>query len=882
MHLLVDGARIAAEDGESLLTALLRADRHPTGGGCLCLGGDCPHCLATVDGVGYVRTCQVRAREGMRVERHHRRGGRPPLLREGDATPRRETPARHLHCDVAVLGQGPAGREAAAAARAAGKRVVTLDAGAGQEVIGVYAGPLVVVRTDEATLEVHVREEIVVATGAAEIQPVAPGDGLAGLLTARAATALARAGIALGRVVAVGSPPEGVACERAAGELVRFEGEGRVEAVVVRAPDGAERRHACDTVSLGLGLQPRDALARMGRGLALRAVGDAARQAELPPCPRAGTVCPCNGILVEDLESCWERGFRELELMKRASLAGTGTCQGGVCLPHLRSFLAARGEALPAPFTARPVTRQPTLGEVAAGAFHRATLRTPLHDELLAAGARMQRAGGWWRPWSFGEPAEEYRAVRERVSLGDVGTLGKFQVSGPGAVALLELLYPTPVATLAPGRARYALLLDERGYVLDDGLICRDAETRFTLTLTSAGARFGELWIRDWADARGFDVRILDQTASLGAINVTGPRAGELLARAGVPDPPAFARHAAAKVAGIDCRVLRLSFTGELSWELHHAVADGVTLWRRLLELGADLGIRPHGLKTLLDLRLEKGHIVVGQDTDFDSTPRRIDHEWAVSLDKPDFVGRTAVLRTNREPPDRRLVGLEMESPAPIEGAVIWNGDAYAGYVTSSADSAALGRAVMLGWVELVDGALPDALRIDGRPARRAATPFYDPAGERARAVLARSDVAARPVPAVAASPARAGGFEAIDGTRVAASRAALDAASWPADALVLRTAADEAFVSGRVAAEAVPDSHAIVARETGFAGLWLEAGEAERRLARSCPFELPRERPAFAQGAVAGIPVKLWLEERRVRVVVPCALAAALAERLA
>lgn len=882
MRLLIDDAHVPAEEGDSLLTAMLRADLHPTGGGCLCLAGDCPHCLAVVDGIGYVRTCQVKAREGQVVERRHRDGGKPPLFRR-DAPEKKETPARHLHCDVAVVGQGAAGREAAAAARAAGRRVVTLDAGEGQEAIGIYAGPLVVARSEAETLSVHVGEEVVVATGASEIQPVAPGDRLAGLVTARAAAALARAGIGLGRVVALGTPPEGVACTRVEGELIRFEGAGRVEAVVVRDSDGTERRHAADTVSLGLGLQPRNALARMGEGLPVRAVGDAARDGDTPPAPRAGTVCPCNGIDVGDLDSCWERGFRELELMKRASLAGTGTCQGGVCLPHLRAYLGERsGTPLPAPFTARPVTRQPTLGEVAAGAFHRTTLRTPLHDELVAAGARMQRAGGWWRPWSYGDPADEYRAVRERVSLGDVGTLGKFRVSGPDALDLLELLYPTPVATLKPGRSRYALLLDERGYVLDDGLVCRDGETRFTLTLTSAGSTFGEMWLRDWADARAFDVRILNQTASLGAINVTGPRAAELMARAGVADLPAFAAHAEATAAGVGCRIFRLSFTGETSFELHHAAGDSVRLWRRLMALGADLGIRPHGLKTLLDLRLEKGHIVVGQDTDLDSTPRRIGHEWAIRKEKRDFVGRTAVLRTDREPLDRQLVGLEMDSPAPIEGAVIWSGDAYAGYLTSATDSPALGRAVMLGWVALEGGALPDTVRIDGRPARRVATPFYDPEGGRARGKTAPAPSAARPAPAVEPDPALPGGFLGIEGSRVVASPAALDTARWPTGARVLRIAPDEALVDAPVSAAAVADPHAIVERETGFAGLWLDAAEAERRLARACPFELPRERPAFVQGAVAEVPVKLWLEPERVRVVVPRALAAELAERLA
>ena len=728
-RVIVDGTASEFVEGESLLVAMLRAGFEF--GGCLCLAGDCPHCLATVDGVSYVRACQVRARGGMRVERQPIEQ-LPPLPAED----RRGEPAaaRNLFCDVVVIGQGAAGRAAAGEASAAGRQVVTLDAKEGQEVVGVYPGPLVVARTDAGMLHVHPREEIVVATGAAEIHPVAPGNHLAGIVTARAAEELARAGLALGRVVAIGAPPANVDAQPLPGELVRFEGDARVTAVVVRDAEGRERRVECDTATIGLGLQPRDALVRMGAGLNLRAVGDAARASDLPPCPAAGTVCHCSGVVVEDLASVCARGFHELELVKRATLAGTGTCQGAVCIPHIRSFLARDGEALQPPFTARPVTRQATMGEIAAGAFHQATPRTPLDAEHRRLGAQMERMGGWWRPWNYGDVWAEYAAVRESVSLCDVGTLGKMIVSGPDALELLERLYPTNVATIRPGRSRYALLLDDRGYVLDDGMICRDDETRFTLTFTSGGATFAELWVRDWAESFGLDVRILNRTMSLGAINVTGPRSRELLARAGLSDPPAYLHHAPAVVAGISCRVFRLSFTGELSYELHHAAADSVALWRALLELGADLGVRPHGLEALLKLRLEKGHLIVGQDTDFDSTPRRLRHEWAIRLDKPEFVGRQAVLRTNKAPLNRQLVGFEIEGEAPNEGAVIWRGEEYAGYVTSSTWSPTLGKSLLLGWLNLFDGVLPEAVTIQGRNARRVPTPFYDPEGSRARA----------------------------------------------------------------------------------------------------------------------------------------------------
>ena len=720
---------------DSVLVHALRRGEYPAAGGTLCCAGDCPNCLATVDGVAYTRTCRTPHRDGQRVEPHPPHGQLPPLESRGDRAP---VAARTLHCDVVVIGQGPAGRDAAEAARATGQHVVTIDSRDGQDAIGIYPGPLVVVRTDDGMRHLYPRGEIVVATGAAEILPVAPGNDLRGLVTARAAAELAAAGIPLGRVAAIGSPPEGVAYERADGDLVRFDASSadarHVGAIVMRRSDGTETRIECDTVSLGLGLMPRDALLRMARGMNVRGVGDVLRVPDLPPCPTSGVVCACLGVTVDDLCSVYARGFRELELVKRATLAGTGPCQGAACVPHVRAFLAAQGTELQPPFTARPVTRQLTLGEAAAGMHHAATPRTALDAEHRALGAQMERLGGWWRPWHYGDTDAEYTAVRTAVSICDVSTLGKMQVSGPGAVALLEHLYPVPIASLKPGRSRYVLLLDERGYVIDDGMVCRDDATRFTLTFTSGGSTFAELWVRDWAESLEVDVRLLNQTTSLGAINVTGPRATELLARAGVTAPPAFLHHSTADVAGIHCRIFRLSFTGEVSYELHHAAADSVALWRALLSIGADLGIRPHGLEALMKLRLEKGHIIVGQDTDFDSTPRRLNHEWAARLDKPAFVGRHAVLRTNALPLDRQLCGLTMDGAAPAEGATIWSGGEFAGYVTSSTWSPTLQRSVMLGWLRLTGGALPETVMIDGRPARRVATPFYDPEGTRARA----------------------------------------------------------------------------------------------------------------------------------------------------
>jgi sarcosine oxidase subunit alpha len=503
---------------------------------------------------------------------------------------------------------------------------------------------------------------------------------------------------------------------------------------VVTADDwiGAETTTPCDTVIVGLGTAPRDVLVRMAGEVPLSVVGPAAAEAPLPRAPVEGIVCPCSGTTVADLEVAWDRGFQELELLKRSSLACLGTCQGSACLPHVRAWIAERTGEVPAPFTARPASRQITLAEAAADTRVDAFRRTPLHDEHLALGGRLDRFGGWWRPWHYGDPIAEYWAVREGVSLGDVSTLGKLVVSGPDVVDFLERLYPCRVADIRPGRSRYALLLNERGHIMDDGMILRESESRFVLTFTSGGAANAEMWVRDWIDTWALRVHVMDRTMSLAAINVTGPLAGELLRRAGVADPPSFLGHARAEVAGVPCHLMRLSFTGEASWELHHPIDRSVELWRSLMSLGVDLGIKPHGLKALFGLRLEKGHVIVGMDTELDTTPRRVNMDWAVRMDKPSFIGRAALERTAKLPDERRLHGFQMDGAAPVEGSPIVVDDAIVGHVSGSWASPVLRRSVMLGWLKRRP--FPDRVRIDGREALVTSTPFYDPEGQRARA----------------------------------------------------------------------------------------------------------------------------------------------------
>jgi sarcosine oxidase subunit alpha len=264
------------------------------------------------------------------------------------------------------------------------------------------------------------------------------------------------------------------------------------------------------------------------------------------------------------------------------------------------------------------------------------------------------------------------------------------------------------------------------------------------VTVTSGGADQAEGWFRDWADAWSLQVHIANLTGTLGAINVAGPRAREVLAslttdsvdNSAIP----YNQHREITVAGVRCRVLRVGFVGELSYELHHPRLESGVLWDALLGAGKSCDLVPHGLEALRLLRLEKGHIIVGQDSEFDSTPAKLGLDWAARMDKRYFVGRTALERLGQLERDIELVAYTFTGPgAPADGAqVVVNGERI-GYLTSSRFSPALGHGIALACVKRSNGGVPATITaVDGseRPFQgtRSHGPFYDPEGTRLRA----------------------------------------------------------------------------------------------------------------------------------------------------
>ena len=669
--------------------------------------------------------------------------------------------------------------------------------------IGVYEGPLVPVVAEDLVHLVRPRQIVIATGAVeqhavfpgSDVPGVWLGRGAArlagahGVAPARTAVVvgssaeladhvavLEHAGVEIAAALApVGEPvdlAESIPVHQDA-EVVAVRGRRHVTGVRVRV-GGSERTIACDGVVLSTGLVPRDNLLRQTDDRVVSGAGDAVapgcspaeaeesgRQAVrghsagqgVPPggispdaqqtlaAATSGVVCLCEDVKVSDLTQAWEEGFRSTELLKRYATVTMGPCQGMLCQPHLTAFAEARGADAPmqAPTTARPPARPIKLEDAAAGIHVDIEHRTSLHTRHVDLGATMEWLGAWKRPERYGDVLEEYWAVRRGVSIMDVGTLGKFLVSGPDATAFLEQTYPCHVADLEPGRMRYALLLNEAGFVLDDGMICALGAGRYYCTLSTGGADHGEAWLRQWLEFFGLRVNLMNRTAALGAINVAGPSARELLSRLSDEsldnEALAYVRHRELTVAGVPCRVLRLGFVGELSYELHHAASQSERLWDALLEAGGDLEIKPHGVEALRLLRLEKGHILIGQDTDFDSTPASLSLGWAAKLDKDAFVGKRELERLAEIPIARKLTGFTFEgAAAPPEGSPLTADGRHVGYLTSSRFSPVLGHSVALGFLDAVAGAYPSAVVADGQTGSVAEGAFYDPEGARLRA----------------------------------------------------------------------------------------------------------------------------------------------------
>jgi sarcosine oxidase subunit alpha len=373
-----------------------------------------------------------------------------------------------------------------------------------------------------------------------------------------------------------------------------------------------------------------------------------------------------------------------------------------------------------------------------AGRHHEPMKRSSIHFRHEAAGAKLMWTGQWKRPHSYGDPAGEVRAVHQSLGVIDVSTLGKLIVEGPDAAEFLERLYPNRFADMKVGRIRYGVLTTDGGRIMDDGTIARLGDELFYVTTTSTGSDSVAEWFEWWNAIWGFDVEVVNVTGGLAAINLAGPQAREALGGLTEADVSneglAYLDAKEISVAGVPCLALRIGFVGELGYELHCAAPAGPHLWDALVGAGA----RPFGLEPQRVLRLEKAHIIVGQDTDSESNLLSAGMPWIAKLDKDDFVGKWATELTKEKGIYEQLVGFTMpDGTLPAEGAQVVVDGKPAGRVTSARISDRLGQVIGLAYVKpdrAADGA-EIAIMIDGtvHTGRVTLAPFYDPEGERLR-----------------------------------------------------------------------------------------------------------------------------------------------------
>jgi sarcosine oxidase, subunit alpha len=487
--------------------------------------------------------------------------------------------------------------------------------------------------------------------------------------------------------------------------------------------------------------------AELGMLLAERGAGEqqAVPTAQAPSAPtrQKAFVCFCEDVTAKDIGRGVQEGYDSIELCKRFTTVTMGPCQGRMCqLSSVRLMARETGQGLEqvGTTTARPPWSSVPLGALAGRPIEPAK-RSAIHHRHRALGANVKWSGDWRRVYDYGDPEGEALSVHAGAGAIDVSTLGKLLVRGPDAGEFLDRLYPNRISNLKPGRVRYGVLTSDAGRIMDDGTIARlDAET-FYVTTTSSGAGAVEQWFSWWLADWKLEVQLSDVTQALCAINLAGPRSREILARLTNTDcsPEAFAYLDArqAAVAGVDSLLLRIGFVGELGYEIHLPSACGADVWDAILAAGAREGIRPFGLEPQRILRLQKQHIIVGQDTDSESTPFSAGMGWAVKLEKEqDFIGKWALGHLATAPAETTLVGFTVTGGClPREGAVVLDlhGRA-AGQVTSARRSRQLDRVIGMAWVptQLAESGANITILDQGLhvPASVVSEPFYDPAGE--------------------------------------------------------------------------------------------------------------------------------------------------------
>ena len=437
-----------------------------------------------------------------------------------------------------------------------------------------------------------------------------------------------------------------------------------------------------------------------------------------------------NDVTVADLALAAREGYVAIEHVKRYTTLGMGTDQGKTGNLAGQALVASlTGGGIAAPTTFRPPYVPVAYGLLAGrerGPLADPVRLTPMHDWHVAAGAVFEDVGQWKRARYYPRSGEnmaaavarECLAARDGVALFDASTLGKIEVFGRDAGRFLDRLYINRWQNLAIGHCRYGLMCRDDGMVFDDGVGTRLAPDRFFLTTTTGNAGAVLDWLEEWRQTEwpALDVFCVSLTEEWANATLVGPRAREVLAAlaprlALTPAAFPFMQMREADVAGIPARIFRVSFSGELSYEINVPADLGLALWERLVAAGTPWGITPYGTEAMHVLRAEKGYIAIGQETDGSVTPLDLGLGRLIGRDDParDFLGRRSLSRSDTARPDRKqLVGLLPDNPEETlpEGAQLvaeLGGTPpvpMIGHVTSSYFGARLGRSFALALVE--------------------------------------------------------------------------------------------------------------------------------------------------------------------------------------
>ena len=397
-----------------------------------------------------------------------------------------------------------------------------------------------------------------------------------------------------------------------------------------------------------------------------------------------------NDVKVSDVQLASREGYVSVEHTKRYTTLGMATDQGKLSNINGLAVLAdSLGQEIPqvGTTTFRPPYTPVTIGALAGesrGEIFQPLRRTPMHEQHEAANAYFEPVGLWRRPYCFpraGETHEqavhrEVNNTRQNLGLLDASTLGKIIVKGPDAGRFLDMLYTGVMSTLPVGKCRYGLMCNEQGFLSDDGVVARIDEDTWLCHTTSGGADRIHAWMEDWLQCEWWDWKVYtaNVTEQYAQVAVVGPNARKLLQVLGGMDVSKetlpFMQWADGTLAGFPVRVYRISFSGELSYEIAVPASHGAAFWEACTEAGKALGAMPYGTECLHIMRAEKGFIMIGDETDGTVIPQDLGLDWAISKKKADYLGKRGQERTFLASPDRwKLVGFDS-----LDGSVIPDG----------------------------------------------------------------------------------------------------------------------------------------------------------------------------------------------------------------